>query len=125
MGRTPTAIFFALCVGVWSGAGVMKKQTRQANDIAINTRVSEDVRAAVDRLCESEGIGMSDAVREAVGMYIALYAAAGNRLLSSLERDAILAQARAMSGRVREAVEQPAADHLAMTRKAATYKKKA
>jgi hypothetical protein len=103
----------------------MKKKTKQANDIAVNTRVTEDMRAAVDRLCQSEGIGMSDAIREAVAIYLALYTAAGNRLLSSLERDAILAQARAMSGRVREAVEQPASDHLAMTRKAATYKKRA
>jgi hypothetical protein len=103
----------------------MKKKTKQANDIAINTRVTEDMRAAVDRLCQSEGIGMSDAIREAVAIYLALYTAAGNRLLSSLERDAILAQARAMSGRVREAVEQPASGHLSGARAAVTYKKRA
>ena len=103
----------------------MKKQTKQANDIAVNTRVTEDMRAAVDRLCRSEGIGMSDAVREAVSVYLALYTAAGNRLLSSLERDAILARVREMSGRVREAVEQPTSGHLPMSRKAAVYPKKA
>jgi hypothetical protein len=103
----------------------MKKKTKQANDIALNTRVSEDMRAAVDRLCQSEGIGMSDAIREAVAIYLALYTSAGNRLLSSLERDAILAQARAMSGRVREAVEQPDSRHLPMQRRAAVYQKKA
>jgi hypothetical protein len=103
----------------------MRKQTKQANDIAVNTRVTEDMRAAVDRLCQSEGVGMSEAVREAVAVYLALYTAAGNRLLSSLERDAILARVREMSGRVREAVEQPAAGHLAMTRKAVAYKKRA
>jgi hypothetical protein len=68
---------------------------------------------------------MSDAVREALGVYLALYTAAGNRLLSSLERDAILAQARAMSGRVREAVEQPSPGHLSATRAGAAYKKRA
>jgi hypothetical protein len=103
----------------------MKSKTKQANDIAVNTRVSEDMRAAVDRLCRSEGIGMSDAVREAVAVFLALYTAAGNRLLSSLERDAILAQVRAMSGRVREAVEQPSPGHLSATRRAASYAKKA
>jgi hypothetical protein len=103
----------------------MKKQTKQANDIAINTRVTEDMRAAVDRLCRSEGIGMSDAIREAVSIYLALYTSAGNRLLSSLERDAILAQARAVSGRVREAVEQPTSGHLPGARAAVTYKKRA
>ena len=103
----------------------MKKQTKQANDIAINTRVSEDIRAAVDRLCRSEGVGMSEAVREAVSVYLALYTAAGNRLLSSLERDAILAQVQAMSGRVREAVEQSDSRHLPMSRRAAVYQKKA
>jgi len=103
----------------------MRKQTKQANDIAVNTRVTEDMRAAVDRLCQSEGVGMSEAVREAVAVYLALYTAAGNRLLSSLERDAILARVREMSGRVREAVEQPASGHLAMTRKATNYKKRA
>jgi len=103
----------------------MKKQTKQANDIAVNTRVTEDMRAAVDRLCQSEGIGMSDAIREAVAIYLALYTAAGNRLLSSLERDAIFAQARAMSGRVREAVEQPTSGYLPMSRKVAAYPKKA
>ena len=103
----------------------MKSKTKQANDIAVNTRVSEDMRAAVDRLCQSEGIGMSDAIREAVAIYLALYTAAGNRLLSSLERDAILAQARAMSGRVREAVEQPSTGHLSSGRKAVAYPRKA
>jgi hypothetical protein len=103
----------------------MKKQTKQANDIAINTRVSEDLRAAVERLCRSEGVGMSEAVREAVSVYLALYTAAGNRLLSSLERDAILAQVQAMSGRVREAVEQPSSGHLSGARAAVTYKKRA
>jgi hypothetical protein len=103
----------------------MKSKTKQANDIAVNTRVSEDMRAAVDRLCRSEGIGMSDAIREAVAIYLALYAAAGNRLLSSLERDAILAQVQAMSGRVREAVEQPTSGHLPGARAAVTYKKMA
>jgi hypothetical protein len=103
----------------------MKKQTKQANDIAINTRVSEDLRAAVERLCRSEGVGMSEAVREAVSVYLALYTAAGNRLLSSLERDAILAQVQAMSGRVREAVEQPDSRHLPMSRRAVVYQKKA
>lgn len=103
----------------------MKSKTKQANDIAVNTRVSEDMRAAVDRLCRSEGIGMSDAIREAVAIYLALYAAAGNRLLSSLERDAILAQVQAMSGRVREAVEQPTSGHLPGARAAVTYKKRA
>jgi ADP-dependent phosphofructokinase/glucokinase len=103
----------------------MKKQTKQANDIAINTRVSEDLRAAVERLCRSEGVGMSEAVREAVSVYLALYTAAGNRLLSSLERDAILAQVQAMSGRVREAVEQSDSRHLPMSRRAAVYQKKA
>jgi hypothetical protein len=102
----------------------MKKQTKQANDIAINTRVSEDIRAAVDRLCRSEGVGMSEAVREAVSVYLALYTAAGNRLLSSLERDAILAQVQAMSGRVREAVEQPDSRHLTKARRAAAHPKK-
>jgi hypothetical protein len=103
----------------------MKKQTKQANDIAINTRVSEDLRAAVERLCRSEGVGMSEAVREAVSVYLALYTAAGSRLLSSLERDAILAQVQAMSGRVREAVERPDSRHLPMQRRAAVYQKKA
>jgi ADP-dependent phosphofructokinase/glucokinase len=103
----------------------MRKQTKQANDIAINTRVSEDLRAAVERLCRSEGVGMSEAVREAVSVYLALYTAAGNRLLSSLERDAILAQVQAMSGRVREAVEQSDSRHLPMSRRAAVYQKKA
>jgi len=68
---------------------------------------------------------MSDAIREAVAIYLALYAAAGNRLLSSLERDAILAQVQAMSGRVREAVEQPTSGHLPGARAAVTYKKRA
>jgi len=45
--------------------------------------------------------------------------------LSSLERDAILAQARAMSGRVREAVEQPTSGHLPGARAVVTYKKRA
>ena len=103
----------------------MKSKTKQANDIAVNTRVSEDMRAAVDRLCRSEGISMSDAIREAVSIYLALYAAAGNRLLSSLERDAILAEARAMSGRVREAVEQSDSRHLSATRAGAAHKKRA
>jgi hypothetical protein len=103
----------------------MRKPTKQANDIAINTRVSEDLRAAVERLCRSEGVGMSEAVREAVSVYLALYTAAGNRLLSSLERDAILAQVQAMSGRVREAVEHPTSGHLPGARAAVTYKKRA
>jgi hypothetical protein len=114
-----------MCAGVWSGAGVMKKQTKQANDIAVNTRVTEDMRAAVDRLCRSEGVGMSDTVREALAIYLALYGAAGNRLLSSLERDAILAQARAMSGRVRDAVEAPGTSDLARRRRATAYRKPA
>jgi hypothetical protein len=103
----------------------MKSKTKQANDIAVNTRVSEDTRAMVDRVCRAEGIGMSDVVREALQLFLAIYGAAGNRFLSSIERDAILAQVGAMAGRVREAIEVPGNPDLSGRRRAAVYRKTA
>jgi len=100
----------------------MRKPTKQANDIAVNTRVSEDIRAAVDRVCQAEGLGMSDVVREALVMFLGVYTAAGNRFLSSIERDAILGHVRTMAGRVKDAIEAPG--HLMPARRAARYSEK-
>jgi len=112
-------ISFAPAWGVCSCVVVMRKPTKQANDIAVNTRVSEDVRAAVDRVCQAENLGMSDVVREALVLFLGVYGSAGNRFLSSIERDAILAQVRTMAGRVKDAIEAPGV--LPPARRAARY----
>jgi len=125
LGRSPTVISFARRQCVCSCLLVMKSKTKQANDIAVNTRVSEDTRAMVDRVCRAEGIGMSDVVREALQLFLAIYGAAGNRFLSSIERDAILSQIGAMAGRVREAIEVPGNPDLSGRRRAAVYRKSA
>jgi len=121
-GEDLTCFPVACAVCSWLCAGVMRKPTKQANDIAINTRVSEDVRAAVDRVCQAENLGMSDVVREAMVLFLGVYASAGNRFLSSIEREAILAQVRTMAGRVKDAIEAPG--HLLPARRAARYSEK-
>lgn len=118
-------IFFARRQCVCSCLLVMKSKTKEANDIAVNTRVSEGTRAMVDRVCQAEGLGMSDVVREALGLFLAIYGAAGNRFLSSIERDAILSQVGAMAGRVRDALESPGNPDLSGRRRATTYRKSA
>ncbi len=86
------------------------RKKRTAKECAINTRVPTEVRSSLDELCDDEDLGMSEAVREALDIYLAFYDAAGGRRLNAVERDALVSHVAKMATRVHKAVKSSRSD---------------
>jgi len=84
------------------------RRTRNAYDEVWNTRVSAGTKKAFLRIATDQGKDRSEVAREAFAWFLSCYEAAGDRLLSDIERAAALASIKLAHSRVSEALGQQA-----------------
>lgn len=74
-----------------------------------NTRVTSDTKKAFMAVARDHGLDRSEVAREAFAWFLACYQAAGNRLLSDVEKQSALASINLAHSRVSEALAEYAA----------------
>ena len=69
-----------------------------------NTRVTSETKRAFLAVARDHGLDRSEVAREAFAWFLACYEAAGNRMLSDIEKQAALASIKLAHSRVAEAL---------------------
>lgn len=79
-------------------------RTRNPYGEVWNTRITAETKKAFLGVARDHGLDRSEIAREAFDWFLACYEAAGNRLLSDIEKQAALASIKLAHSRVAEAL---------------------